>query len=157
MLAANPLGVGSGNFYQNIGNYTEGGAYASMDAHNTYLRCACELGIQGIAVFLALIGGAAFASRKAANAAARLPEDQRVSIQWLSYGLLVSLTTLLGCCLTISLLYVEYVWWFLLLPVCVHRAAWSLEAQEAEQSGTPAEWEGDGLNESWFAEEPYSL
>ncbi len=154
MLAANPLGVGAGNFYQNIGHYTEGGAYASMDAHNTFLRCACELGIQGIALFLAMIGCALFTLRRVATTVAALPDEDRMSVQWLSFGAMVSIATLLGCCLTISLLYVEFIWWFLMLPVCLIRAASGLDAQYAELAQASDDDQARELNESWLSEEP---
>ncbi len=40
---------------------------------------------------------------------------------YVSYGVIVSLTTLLTCCMTMTLVYNEFLWWFLLLPACLVR------------------------------------
>ena len=48
MLMDHPLGVGPGNFYQHIGEYAPN--HAGRDAHNTFVRCAGELGFPGLIV-----------------------------------------------------------------------------------------------------------
>ena len=44
-------------------------------------------------------------------------------IRLLAFGVRCALTGVLACCLTISLTYVEFIWWFLMLPVCLDRVA----------------------------------
>lgn len=127
MLADQPLGVGPGNFYQNVGRYNA--SLAKADVHNTYLRCATEIGVQGIIVFGMFIVGAGLSTRRVMVRARKLPPYERSQFEYLSFGLAVSLATLLGCCLFISLLYVEFIWWWLLaLPVCLTRVLDNLEA-----------------------------
>ena len=62
LISDHPLGVGAGNFFQSIGQVDE--RFVDRDTHNTFLRCGAELGIQGIAVFLALIAGAILSLRR---------------------------------------------------------------------------------------------
>ena len=130
MLADHPFGVGAGNFYQSIGRYAPG--YDGKDAHNTYVRCACELGIQGIAVFAALIFVAGRSLWKLGREVDGLPPEEQDRRRLLSYGMLVAMVTVLGGCITMSLTYVEYLWWFLLMPVCLIRSAENEPAPASE-------------------------
>ncbi len=133
MLQNHPLGVGAGNFYQNIGNYIP--EYQGKDAHNTYVRVATELGVQGIGLFGLLILNGYLTLRRTAKEAEKLPEDQREPARLLCFGLTCALSTLLACCLTISLPYVEFMWWVLLLPVCAQRTIeWQLNREEEPDS-----------------------
>jgi O-antigen ligase len=141
MLAANPLGVGAGNFYQSIGRYAPG--RKGMDAHNTFVRCYSELGVQGFAAFLILCGSAALTCWRTIRGAGGLPAETRTSVTYTAYGMLVSLIILLGCGLTVTLLYMEGAWWVFALPVCMVRAAENLKVEEksarkvAEPAGKP--------------------
>ena len=47
-----PFGVGIGNFKEYIGNYDS--SVLGRDAHNTIVRCYSELGLHGLAAFIAL-------------------------------------------------------------------------------------------------------
>lgn len=131
MLRDHPFGVGVGNFYQNIGHYIP--EYPGKDAHNTYVRCFTETGIIGIAVFGAIILSALSSLRNIIRQAERLPAVERGDISYLGFGLLISLVTLLGCCLTMSLTYVEFTWWLLMLPVCLRRAMNNLSLVPARE------------------------
>lgn len=53
MFRDHPLGVGAGNFAAHMGRYLPG--HEGRDAHNTYVRCAAELGLPGMALFAALV------------------------------------------------------------------------------------------------------
>ena len=53
--------------------------------------------------------------------AKELPQPMRDSVTYASLALTVSLATLLACGLTITLLYVEILWWLLAMPVCLTR------------------------------------
>jgi len=121
MLRDHPLGVGVGNFYQEIGPYTNN-KYPKADAHSTFVRCYGELGIPGIIVFCLVIGYGGFTLKRVVGEARDLPVAQRDSITFLAYGLGVSLATVLTCGLVISLLYTEALWWLLALPACLERA-----------------------------------
>ncbi len=130
MLKDHPLGVGPGNFYQYIGHYNP--ALAGRDAHNAFVRCAAELGVQGIVVYVLIY----LAAIRLMRQRIKQTKDYEAS-RWLkeslpAYGAAVSLFTLIGCNLTISLLYVEWPWWFLIIPVCLHRAAGNLARDENE-------------------------
>jgi len=139
MLADYPQGIGAGNYFQVIGRYIP--QYRGKDAHNTYLRCATELGLQGGAVFVLLIINALRTLRRVAKQAAAFPEEARQKVVYLCYGLAVCMSVLFGCCLTMSLTYVEYLWWILALPVCLERAVQNLQLDtelvpEVGRSGT---------------------
>ena len=47
------MGIGPGNWYQTIGHYLP--EYEGKDSHNTYVKCAVELGVFGISFFLLLL------------------------------------------------------------------------------------------------------
>ena len=126
MIQDHPQGVGPGNFYKNVGRYNRD--LAGMAAHNTYVHIAAELGLQGIAVFGILIISLFRLLRRIRRRAEDLPEQFRAKIVMLSYGMLVSLVTLLACCVTISLQYVEFLWWMFILPVCLSRVVDNIEA-----------------------------
>jgi len=129
MLLDHPFGIGAGNWYQTIERYLP--KYPGKDAHNTYLKCACELGIQGIALFAAVIVNAFVILRRLRRQAEDLPPPLRREAQMLSFGLTTSLVAYLACCLTMTLLYNEALWWLLALPICLERAMANLEGELA--------------------------
>jgi putative inorganic carbon (hco3(-)) transporter len=140
MLADHPLGVGPGNFGQFAGRYNV--LYEGRDAHNTYVRCFAELGVPGFLLFLALIANSILVSKRNIQKAYDLPPEYRAQILMPSFGLAVGLCMMLGCGLTVTLLYTEALWWFLLMPVCVARAADNLAADlSCESSAVFAELE----------------
>lgn len=128
IIADHPLGVGAGNFYQTIGKYDR--RYAGKDVHNTYLRCGTELGLQGIAIFILIILNAFRLLRRVIQRAKKLPSNLHKDSMLISYALTISLITLLGCCITVSMLYVEFIWWLLILPVCLWRVLENIEAEQ---------------------------
>jgi O-antigen ligase len=134
MWKDHPLGVGPGNFYQNINRYVP--EYVMKDVHNTYIRCLTELGIQGIIVFGLLIGNAFLILRRVTRQATTLPGEAGRHLVHSAFTLRCALATLLTGCLAVSLTYVEYTWWFLLLPVCLDRA---LENAKADAAGEALE------------------
>ncbi|MBE3040845.1 MAG: O-antigen ligase family protein [Chloroflexi bacterium] len=123
-------GVGAGNFQAAIGQYCP--RHPKRDAHNTYVRCYSELGIQGMAVFTALILSAACMLRRVYRDSLELTEPYRKHVSWLSYALFLSLCGYLLCGLTGTLLYVEALYWLLALPVCLWRSARNLAADKAD-------------------------
>jgi len=119
MISDHPFGVGAGNFYQNIGRYAP--AYKDRDAHNTYVRCAAELGLQGIALLLALIVNAVLMLKQIRRKVAELPDKYRTGFQLALSGAAASLAVFIVAGLTGTMLYFEVFWWWLLLPVCLKR------------------------------------
>jgi len=121
MWEGNPLGVGAGNFFQMIGRYAP--QLEGADTHNTFLRCLCELGIQGIAVFLLLIFHAVLVLRRVIRRAQQLPRKaDRDALVLKSLGLIVAIVTLLAAGLTATFIYTEALWWLLAMPACLERA-----------------------------------
>jgi O-antigen ligase len=134
MFGAQPWGVGPGNFYQAITRYTSDGV--RRDAHNSYVRCACELGFQGIILFGLIVLGAIRMLRRNSARARTMIGPEHDQFLWLNYGLVISIFVLLGCSLTMTLLYMEGTWWFLALPICLHRAMDNAALGNSPQEGT---------------------
>ena len=132
MLSDHPFGVGPGNFGQFAGRYNV--LYEGRDAHNTFVRCFAELGIPGLLLFLGLIASAIVVSKRNIQKAYALPPEYRSQILLPSFGLAVGLCMMLGCGLTVTLLYTEALWWFLLMPLCVARAADNLAENLAREA-----------------------
>jgi len=130
LLKDHPLGVGAGNFHQNIGRYVP--EMAGRDAHNTFVRCYSELGVQGITVLGVLVLNAIYMLRKVIRDSAGLPKAQHDSLSLAGYGLAVSIVAMLCCGLTSTVLYTEAMWWLLAMPVCLWRALENLKAPEVE-------------------------
>jgi putative inorganic carbon (HCO3(-)) transporter len=138
MIKDNPMGVGAGNFMQNIGYYSRQGTIRDIpinnrDAHNTYIRCAAELGLQGIALLLVLIINAVVMLRKIQRRAAKLPPVYRAEFQMVGSAIAASLAVFIFSGLTSTLLYMEALWWWLLLPVCLQRCLHNQLAEIAEK------------------------
>jgi len=133
IIADHPLGVGAGNFYQTIGRYNEN--LAGKDAHNTYLRCGTELGLQGLILYGFILFHVFWQLRRDFKRIRNLPAGPVPdTLVLLSFSLTISLVILLACCLTVSLLYVEFTWWLMCLPICLTRV---IDNQEAELPAEP--------------------
>jgi O-antigen ligase len=132
MLLNNPVfGVGPGNFYQNIGKYQP--LHPGRDAHNTFIRCAGELGFPGLIILLLILLNAARILLKLKQNFFMLPPDTGEEIRWLSYGCLTALAAMLAYGMTGTLIYTEYLWWLLTLPACIQRV-FDNELAEARHS-----------------------
>ena len=127
MLSDKPQGVGVGNFIASIGQYDA--TQKNRDAHNIFVRCWGELGIQGFTVFVLLILNALHILRRLMKQARFLDEPNRSGLTYGCYGLLLCLITLLTCGMTVTLLYTEALWWLLALPVCLQRVYENMLAQ----------------------------
>jgi putative inorganic carbon (HCO3(-)) transporter len=119
MWQDNPQGVGAGSFYTVVGRYDP--KYEGRDCHNTYIRCLAELGVPGIGLLAALIVNAFRTLRRASSLAVGTPLEH--DVQWDSYGLMVALVVYLTAGIFMGLTYIEELWWFLSIPVCLERAA----------------------------------
>ena len=123
MLSHNPFGVGPGNFNQNIARYSD--ITTRMSPHSTYIQSACELGLPGLALFLAILGNALWTVRKVileCEQSEQLPENQRLTFQWTACSLGAVVVGWATFGLTGHLMYSEAFWWYLMLPVCLQRA-----------------------------------
>ncbi len=126
MLIAHPFGVGPGNFYQYIGQYNAD--FKGRDAHNTFVRCYGDLGIPGLMLFVALVVNGVVVLRRVVLRAARLPPAEGHDIVLTAWALVVSLGGILVVGCTVTLIYMEGLWWLLALPVCLERVVANLEA-----------------------------
>ncbi len=120
MIKDNPLGIGPGNFNQNIGKYSP--SVAGLSPHNLYIQTAAELGLPGLAIFLVIMGNALWTIRKVIRNSEQLQEPQRSAFQWTASGIAAIIVGYAACGLTGHLLYYEGFWWFLMLSVCLQRA-----------------------------------
>ena len=135
MFMAHPLGVGPGNFYQEIGNYAVN--HPHRDAHSAFIRCAGELGVLGIVLFSALIINALIFLRRIIKQASALPRSVQDQFVLAAFGLIVSLAVLTGSCVTMTLLYMEGLWWMLIMPACLQRIMENIEI-DITSSAQPA-------------------
>jgi O-antigen ligase len=119
MFADNPFGIGIGNWYQTIGYYIP--EYEAKDSHNTYIKCAAELGVQGVLVYVLFIFTAFLQLRRVRKLSAILPQSVGDDLVLCSFGLTISLAIILTCGLTITMIYTEIIWILLMLPVCLER------------------------------------
>jgi hypothetical protein len=120
MVANNPMGIGPGNWYQTIERYIP--EYEGKDSHSTYVKCAAELGVVGIALFLLLMLQAYLNLKKVHDEASKLPAEEADEFRQYYFAVIVSLVVLLVCALAITMIYTEIVWILLMLPVSLRRA-----------------------------------
>lgn len=120
MFMRNPVGIGPGNWYQNIGRYIP--EYEGKDSHNTFVKCAVELGAAGILLFLYLILMSYRNLRRIERDLAADQSEEANHIRQYFFAIVVSTVILLTCALTITAIYTEMLWVILMLPICLRRA-----------------------------------
>lgn len=120
MVLNNPIGIGPGNWYQTIGRYIP--EYEGKDSHNTYVKCAAELGVLGISLFLFLLWQAYGNLKKVHDGAGDLVAEAAEDFSQFYFALVVSLVVILTCGIAITMIYTEVVWLLLMLPICLRRA-----------------------------------
>jgi len=125
LLMDHPFGCGPGNFKQTIGFYDA--RFTGRDAHSTVVRCWSELGVPGFIFFLFLIYNAIRLNKLAIKRANVLPAEYRSDIILPAYAFSVGLIAILSVGLFVSLLYNEFLWWWILFPVCLHRTIDNIE------------------------------
>lgn len=124
MAEANPVrGVGAGNFRDSSAHYVlaEPGSIEDSRfivdqprfAHNVYLEVLAELGVVGLALFLALVGAAIGTGVQAARRFARVGD---ASMELLSRAVVVALVALLAMDFFLSDQFSKQLW--LLLALC---------------------------------------
>jgi O-antigen ligase len=139
MIADHPLGVGPGNFNQNIGRYAP--EVPGMSPHSTYFQTAAELGLPGLVLFLVIVGNGLVTTRRVLRQSALLPADQASSFRWLAQGLGAVLVAYATYAVFGHLAYLECLWWYLLLPVCLERALENAQNDALEEDYFQQEWE----------------
>ena len=120
MILNDPIGIGPGNWYQTIGRYIP--EYEGKDSHNTYVKCAAELGVLGISLFLFLVWQAYRNLKKVHEGAVDLVAEAAEDFSQFYFALVVSLVVILTCGIAITMIYTEVVWLLLMLPICLRRA-----------------------------------
>ncbi|MGD8386653.1 MAG: O-antigen ligase family protein [Desulfobacteraceae bacterium] len=120
MIQDHPFGVGPGNFNQFIGQYSP--RVAGLSPHSTYIQSAAELGYIGFGLLIILFINGFFMAIKITRKCEELPEPQRTAYQWTGSGVAAVIMGYATYGITGHLMYVEALWWYLLLPVCLKRA-----------------------------------
>ena len=118
MLKDYPLGIGVGNFTKVIGNYDE--RVIGRDAHNTFVRCYGELGVQGIALFTFIIILIFKQLRHIKNLVRHTPLEARVKLDIFALSLAILIYLVAG--LSHTRLYIEDIWILFALPICLEKA-----------------------------------
>ena len=150
MAEANPVhGVGAGNFRDSSAHYVlaEPGAIQDSEfiidqprfAHNVYLEVLAELGVVGLALFLALVGAAIGTGVQAARRFARLGD---ADMELLSRAVVVALVALLAMDFFLSDQFSKQLW--LLLALCPALLAIAGRRAEPEPSGLDRPEPGSG-------------
>lgn len=120
MFLRSPVGIGPGNWYQTIGRYIP--EYEGKDSHNTFVKCAVELGAAGIFLFLLLIFLSYRNLRRIERDLAADHSEEANDFRQYFFAMVVSMAILLTCALTITMIYTEILWVVLMLPLCLRRA-----------------------------------
>lgn len=119
LIVNNPQGVGTGNWYQTIGKYNP--KFDQRDSHSTYVKLAAEQGLLGALVFVVIVFNAFRTLRRVSIRSASLPTELSNYFQHLALGCKAGLAGMLLSGTFITILYMEALWWFLVLPVCLER------------------------------------
>lgn len=153
MFLDHPLGVGVGQFkfvieQYDTGEYEHAFGFPRRVTHNSYLLCTTELGVQGVAVFVALMGLSLYKARRCLHMAedSDNPRESRL----IAYGCMLALVVYMTSAAFTDRLYTESFWWVAALPVCFERAivlevlARRRQVQVAEETPTAAILAPDG-------------
>lgn len=119
MFQDHPLGVGVGNFGAHMNDYLDN--HAGRDAHNTYVRCAAELGLPGVVLLAALITNAFLILARIGRPLVDVLGSNEV--EWFSFGLKLSLIIYLFAAIFNSFNYTEMFSWLLMLPASLDRVS----------------------------------
>ena len=123
MFKDHPLGVGVKNFAKMVTYYDP--RNIGLDAHNTYVLCYSELGIQGITLFVVIIGTALLQLRRIRLAVMNTPYENDIAPHMFSM-MIILIIYLLGYMTTHSILYMEMLWILLSMPICLENATQKL-------------------------------
>ena len=140
MSLDHPLGVGVGQFFYHIGSYQP--EMENRDAHNTYLRCLAELGIQGLFLLMLMIYTAFSQLRKMRKQLKTLAREDLHDFQLYLYACNLALIIYLIAAIFITSVYIEEFYWLLMMPVFLQRALAS-EIQEVPGDAEATRSAGD--------------
>ncbi|HPD30803.1 MAG TPA: O-antigen ligase family protein [Phycisphaerae bacterium] len=134
MIKDRPLGVGIGQFQRMTNRYTtpelrriygnpatESVNMIARDAHNSFILCAAETGIPGLACFLLTLIMAWGTLSRLRRRARRYLSDPAMFEMLVFANRMALLVYLVGGMFT-SRFYTEGFWWMVILPVCLKRA-----------------------------------
>lgn len=139
IFADYPLGIGADRFSSTIGQYLPD--HPGRDPHSTYLRCLAELGIFGLAIFLALFINAFRMLYRCRQDAVGLEDEQQ--LRYAGFALQLCLIGYAVGGLTSTMTYTEEVFILLMLPVCLHRAVQNAWAEQMACGAGYDEMEAD--------------
>ena len=123
MFIDHPLGVGVKNFEKLVPHYDF--RNKGLDAHNTYILCYSEIGIFGIVLFIVIIIEALFQLKRVSRMVRGTPYEQEITIEALSLNTAM-IVYLFGQMVTHSILYREFFWILLAMPICLENATCKL-------------------------------
>ena len=115
-----PLGVGVGQFFGHAGNYVP--EAAGRDTHNTFLRCLAELGFHGLLVLLLMIFTSFLILRRIEISSTRLAPEYGRFYLLNAFAIKISLIVYFVTAMFISSVYIEEMYWLLMMPVFLKRA-----------------------------------
>jgi len=120
MFMDKPLGVGPGNFFQTIGHYLP--EAEGRDTHNTYIRCATELGFAGIFLLILLIWQSIKNLLRLHKTLITSHGESVTEYSFYLFSMIISMVIVLACGMTITMTYTEFFWLIVMLPVCLKRS-----------------------------------
>lgn len=133
MIQENPWGVGIGQFRNRIGDYSRDPLVAGRDAHNTFVLCAAETGLLGLAVYLCALATSWYTlSRVSRIVRHRLVDRDLFELMIFANRLALLVYMISG--LFVSRFYTEGGWIFMMLPACLDRAVENEIRVEARQT-----------------------
>ncbi len=148
MIKDKPMGVGIGQFQRMTNRYvtdemratygnvaTESVNMIARDAHNSFILCAAETGVLGIACFaITLLMAWGTLARLRRRVRAHL-SDPGLFEMMIFANRMALLAYLVGGLFT-SRFYTEGFWWMVVLPVCLKRAVENEIRQEVQEEAT---------------------
>lgn len=130
MFKVNPMGVGVGQFQFQVKKYSEEMKNKTRDAHNSFVLCAGETGIPGLAAYLATLGLSWMTLHQTSRRVRARLNDSEL-FQWMIWANRLGLVVYIVSGLFVSRFYTEGMWWLIILPVCLARAAENKIREEA--------------------------
>jgi O-antigen ligase len=145
IIRDHPLGIGIGNFVPTIAEMDR--QLGRRAAHNTFLLCWAELGMQGGLLFLTLYLISITQTWQCLHRSGET--DDPVWTRYMAYGLFVSLIICAATQMFTERLYTEAFWWILALPGCLKRVV----IRESERGFAENESKAFDLDK-WIANNP---
>lgn len=117
LIMDHPFGIGIGNFKEYIGDYDASVVF--RDSHNTIIRCYSELGVHGLFIFLICYGTSFFQLGRIQKKTKGSANETEINLYCISIYASLILTFVAGLFSTI--LYIEFFWWVMVLPICLEK------------------------------------